>query len=107
MSNFIIYILTDSNRKHFEIGLSSNIFGTVIELQQSNSFIFNHGSSLNRIIYTASFTNLEAAHKKVNELQHFTHMQIERLIRKSNPNWNNLFPHHYQTFQKRNAHYAA
>ncbi len=59
MSNFIIYILTDSNRKRFEIGLSSNIFGTVMELQQSNNFIFN------------------------------------------------LFPHHHQTFQKRNAHYAA
>ncbi|WP_293906764.1 MULTISPECIES: hypothetical protein [unclassified Sphingobacterium] len=107
MSNFIIYILTDSNRKRFEIGLSSNIFGTVMELQQSNNFIFNQGGSLNRIIYTSSFTDLGAAHKKIDELQHFTRMQIERLIRKSNPNWNNLFPHHHQTFQKRNAHYAA
>jgi len=107
MNNFIIYILTDSNRKRFEIKLSLNIFSTVMELQQSNSFIFNQGPNLNRIIYTESFTSLETANKKITELQHFTSMQIERLIRKSNPNWNNLFPQQHQTFQKRNTHYAA
>ncbi len=107
MNNFIVYILTDSNRKHFEIGLSSNIFSKVLELEQSNSFIFNQGPRLNRIIYTEAFTSLEIANKKINDLQHFTTMQIERLIRKSNPNWNNLFPQQHHAFTKRDSHYAA
>ena len=81
MNNFIVYISTDNNRKHFKIGLSSNIFSTVMELQQSNNFIFNQGPSLNRIIYTESFTNSETANKRISELQHFTTMQVERLIR--------------------------
>ncbi len=107
MSNFIIYIVTDSNRRRFEIGLSSNIFNTVIELQQSNNLIFNQNPNLHRIIYIEAFTNLPCARKKMSELQHFTNMQIERIIRKSNPNWNNLFPQPHQAFQKRNTHYAA
>ncbi|WP_293954715.1 MULTISPECIES: hypothetical protein [unclassified Sphingobacterium] len=107
MSNFILYIATDSNRKRFEIGLSTNIFTTVMKLQQSNSFIFNQGSSLNRIIYTEAFTSLETANKKIDELQHFTAMQIERLIRRSNPNWNNLFPQPHPDCAKRGTSYAA
>ncbi|MCS4163405.1 GIY-YIG nuclease family protein [Sphingobacterium paramultivorum] len=107
MNNFIVYISTDNNRKHFKIGLSSNIFSTVMELQQSNSFIFNQGPSLNRIIYTESFTNPETANKRISELQHFTTMQVERLIRKYNPNWNNLFPQQHQAFNKRDSNHAA
>lgn len=107
MSNFILYIVTDSNRKHFEIGFSTDIMTTVLKLQKFNSLIFNQRPSLNRIIYTEAFTSLEAAKKKIDELQHFTAMQIERLIRKSNPNWNNLFPQPHRDFAKRGASYAA
>ncbi|WP_293944815.1 MULTISPECIES: hypothetical protein [unclassified Sphingobacterium] len=107
MSNFIVYILTDNNRRHFEINFTSNILSTVLELQQTNSFIFQQGANLNRIIYSEAFTELSCAKKRINELQNFTHMQIERIIRKNNPNWNNLYPQQQQSYIKRNSSYAA
>ena len=106
MSNFIVYILTDNNRRYFEIDFTSNIFSTVMELQQTNSFTFQQGSNLNRIIYSEAFAKLACAKKRMNELQQFTHLQIERIIRKNNPNWNNLYPQQ-QSYVKRDSNYAA
>ncbi len=107
MSNFIVYILTDNNRRYFEIDFTSNMLSTVVELQQANSFTFQQGSSLNRIIYSEAFSKLACAKKRMNELQNFTHLQIERIIRKNNPNWNNLFPQQQQAYPKGNTNYAA
>jgi putative endonuclease len=107
MSNFIVYILTDNNRKHFKIDFTSNILSTALELQQTNNFIFQHGPSLTRIIYTETFSNLGSAKKKMNELKNFTSMQIEKIVRKHNPNWHNLFPQQQQTYPKGESHYAA
>ncbi|WP_104382662.1 hypothetical protein [Sphingobacterium sp. HMA12] len=107
MSNFIVYILTDNNRRYFEIDFTSNMLSTIVELQQVNSFTFQQGSHLNRIIYSEAFSKLACAKKRMNELQNFTHLQIERIIRKNNPNWNNLYPQQQQSYAKRNSNYAA
>lgn len=107
MSNFIVYIVTDNNRRYFEIDFTSNMFSTVMELQQANSFILQRGPHLNRIIYSEAFSKLACAKKRMNELQNFTRMQIERVIRKNNPNWNNLYPQQHQAYPKRNTNYAA
>ncbi|MDR2273467.1 MAG: hypothetical protein LBF27_21340 [Sphingobacterium sp.] len=107
MSNFIVYIRTDNNRRYFEIDFTANIFSTVMELQEANSFIFQQGPNLNRIIYSEAFPKLSCAQKRMNELQSFTRMQIERIIRKNNPNWNNLYPQQQQSYTKRNNSYAA
>ncbi|MDM1292855.1 hypothetical protein HX021_00925 [Sphingobacterium sp. N143] len=107
MGNFIVYILTDNNRRHVEIDFTSNIFSTVIALQQSNNFIFHQGPHLNRMVYSEAFSNLENAKRKMDELRGFTRMQLERIIRKHNPNWNNLYPQQHQVYQKRNTSYAA
>ncbi|MEZ0451457.1 hypothetical protein ACR78Z_03200 [Sphingobacterium thalpophilum] len=107
MGNFIVYILTDNNRNHFKIDFTSNIIRTAIELQQSSNFIFQQGPDLTRIIYCETFPSLGAARKKIQELQRFTRMQIERIIRKHNPNWNNLFQQPQQGYPKSTSHYAA
>ncbi|WP_343559935.1 hypothetical protein [Sphingobacterium sp.] len=107
MGKFIVYILTDNNRRYFEIDFTSNIFSTVMELQQANNFILQQGPHLNRIIYSEEFSQLAYAKKRMSELQNFTRMQIERVIRKNNPNWNNLYPQQQQAYPKRSTNFAA
>lgn len=107
MSKFIVYIRTDNNRRHFDIDFTSNIADVAFAIQQSNSFIFQQGPNLNRIIYTETFANLECAKKKMNELCCYTNMQLERLIRKHNPNWINLYPLPHHVVAKRATYYAA
>ncbi|MBE8712338.1 GIY-YIG nuclease family protein [Sphingobacterium hungaricum] len=90
MNNVVVYIVTDSNRKFLEIGTSTNLSQTIFELQNHNKTLFSAFGNLNRVVFSEEFSNPFLAEKKVSELRNYTRMQIERLIRKTNPNWLNL-----------------
>lgn len=84
-----LYILTDCNRNNFKTGYVSskeeleNLFGK----SKLNS-LAREGSW--RVVYFKEYHTNINAQLALRELNFYTRMQIERLIRKSNPNWINL-----------------
>lgn len=87
MQRHFIYITSDANRTYLEVGYCQNIDLQLFELQQAaNRFMIN-SPKFNRIVHIEEFENYEHAQKRKTEMNSFTKMQKERLIRKSNPNW--------------------
>jgi putative endonuclease len=76
-----VLILTDNNRNALNI--------KVLDLQETNEeAVIN--LSHPRLIYQETFDKPELAEARKTELENFTRMQKERVIRRSNPNWVNL-----------------
>jgi len=92
MENFSLYILTDSNRRFLEIGISSNLNCSLAESQQDSANLFKQASKLTRLVWLEEFAHRELAERKKKELTLYTRMQLEKLIRRNNPNWNHILP---------------
>lgn len=76
-----ILILTDNNRNALNISMI-----------EDNEFITGSlcHSGTHRLIYQETHESQEQAVIRLRELQSYTRMQKERIIRRSNPNWINL-----------------
>lgn len=74
---YYILILTDNNRNSLNVSMlyEDEICGVV---------------GRQRLIYQEIHESLDAAKTRLQELQGYTRMQKERIIRRSNPNWVNL-----------------
>lgn len=74
---YYILILTDNNRNTLNVSMlnENEIYGVV---------------GRQRLIYQEIHESLGAAKSRLQELQGYTRMQKERIIRRSNPNWVNL-----------------
>lgn len=90
--NYRILILTDSNRNFLEVVLSDNLLGTIQDIYTSHQALFTTTHHLTRIVYEESFSSAELANKRLRELKSSPKMLRERLIRRHNPNWLNLYP---------------
>lgn len=90
--NYKIIIMTDNNRRLLEIMLTDDLLSTVQHLYQSNRSLSNSFVSLNRIVYVESFASKSEAEKRLSVIRSYPRIFCERLIRKSNPNWLNLYP---------------
>lgn len=89
MKKHIIYLVTDANRIHVEAAYCQDFVPQLADLQFS-SYRNIALSKFNRIVHIEEFTYAEQAQKRLSELNHFTRMQKERLIRRYNPNWLNI-----------------
>ncbi|MGN0002684.1 MAG: GIY-YIG nuclease family protein [Sphingobacterium composti] len=87
MQKHIVYIITDANRIYVEAGYCQDISLKLFELQNSANSFMLCGSKFSRIVHTEEFDTFEAAERRKNELNTFTRMQKEKLIRRYNPNW--------------------
>ncbi len=93
MNNFYTYIITDSNRRFLQPGISQNLNLVYNELQNyQESKLFSY-AILNRIVHIETFPTKAAAQKRLTDLNQMGRMVKERLIRKNNPNWLSLCPH--------------
>jgi len=90
MNKLTVYIVTDANRKFLEVGVTSLLTHVIYELNNHNKALFSSFSPLNRIVYYQFANSDQEAEKIANTLKGYTRMQLERLIRKANPNWLNL-----------------
>lgn len=82
---YYIQIFTDNNRQKLQVSIKPNI-----DLINHNNEIGQH-PSCTRLVYQEIHETEKTAAQRMNELDGYTRMQLERLIRRSNPNWNNLF----------------
>ncbi|MGO1243761.1 MAG: GIY-YIG nuclease family protein [Sphingobacterium sp.] len=85
-----VYIITDSNRAYLEVGYCTDITNRLHEIKNSATILFGKATKLSNIVYIANFQTQNEAKQRQQELQQFTRMQRERIIRMKNPNWLNL-----------------
>lgn len=89
MQKHYIYIITNSNRAYLEVEQCQDISLRMQELKDSDSLFFSN-AKLTNIVYLEEFDSYDLALKRKQQLEQFTRMQKERLIRLKNPNWLNL-----------------
>ncbi|HLW49958.1 MAG TPA: hypothetical protein VKZ78_03230 [Sphingobacteriaceae bacterium] len=78
---YFVLIFTDNNRDALKISvLEDHKFYSELQANVSK----------HRLIYREVHESYDAAMVRFKELQAYTRMQKERVIRKSNPNWVNL-----------------
>ena len=87
-----VYIVTDSNRTYLEVGYCTDINNRLHEIKNSSTILFGKATKLSNIVYIVNFETYEEAKQRKRQLQQFTRMQRERVIRMKNPNWLNLAP---------------
>jgi putative endonuclease len=107
MKSHILYIITDSNRQFLNVDITSDFTRTVNEIKSSSNVFFPNGPHLTRIVYMEKFESREQAKKRQLELNQFTRMQKEKLIRRHNTNWNNLCPSCNSASQKKSVAYTS
>lgn len=89
---FRIIMMTDSNRNFLEVILTDNLLYTIQDIYSAHQTIFNTTYRLTRIVYEESFVSEAAAKRRLSELQSYPKTFRERLVRRRNPNWLNLYP---------------
>lgn len=87
MKKYIVYIITDANRIYLHADVCQDLSIKLYELQNATSTLFLSGPKYTRIIHTEEFEHKDDAERRASELNSFTRMQKEKLIRKNNPNW--------------------
>lgn len=107
MKTHTLYIITDSNRQFLNVNITADFTRTVNEIKSSNNIFFPNGPHLTRVVYIEKFESKEQAEKRQIELNHFTRMQKEKLIRKHNANWNSLCPSNIHLDQKKSVAYTS
>ena len=87
MQKHFIYITSDANRIYLEAGYCQDLDLQLFEIQQAKSNFMNSTPKFSRIVYMEEYESFEAAQKRKMELNSYTKMKKERLIRRKNPNW--------------------
>ncbi|WP_166335915.1 GIY-YIG nuclease family protein [Sphingobacterium chungjuense] len=87
-----IVILTDSNRRYLEVLMTNNLLDVLHHITMAQQTQLNLTTKLSRIVYEETYATESGAVDRLKELQTYTRMQRERLVRRQNPNWLNLHP---------------
>ena len=91
MQKHLVYIATDANRLYLEVDYCQDINVKYFELlAQLSSCFLSPSPKLSRIILVEEYPTFEAAVKRKAELNMYTRMMKERVIRRNNPNWLSL-----------------
>ncbi|SEN97040.1 putative endonuclease [bacterium A37T11] len=88
--NRFIYILTDCKRKSLHVGMAADLLHTVTFYRENAHLFFDAAINPTRLVYFEELTDDTTACARFNQLQRFTRMQKERLIRAVNVNWVDL-----------------
>lgn len=89
MNNYI-YILTDSNRSSLHVGMVDDLKNVPKTYRDLTGLFLDDYSTVFRLVYHEALPTFAAALRRLQELNGYTRMQKERLIRKHNPNWLDL-----------------
>ena len=87
MKRHIVYITTDANRLYLEAGYCQDITLKLLEIQSAGTSFMLKGPKFTRIVHIEEFDNYDLAIRRTIELNQYTRMQKEKLIRRNNPNW--------------------
>lgn len=88
-----IFILTDCKRNSLHVGYSDDLLSTVNLYKEKRNLFFDNDTMVSRLVYSEEFYREEEALIRFNEFKAYTRQQKERLIRQTNPNWQDLTVH--------------
>lgn len=100
MQKHIIYIAADANRTYLEVDYCQDIALKSFEIQSFKTNFLSKTPKLTRIVFTEICDTLEIAQRRMSELNNYTKMQKDRLIRRNNPNWLSIPAINYVTNKK-------
>lgn len=100
MQKHFIFITSDANRIYLEAGYCQDVALQLFELQQTSTSFMRTGPKFSRIVHIEEMDSMEAAQRRKIEVNTYTKMQKERLIRKSNPNWLSIAKYDIITHKK-------
>ena len=86
-----VYIMTNKNKTTLYVGVTSNLYERVKEHQTKrypNSFTSRY--NLFHLVYFENFHSIEEAIAREKQLKAGAREKKENLIKKFNPNWNDL-----------------
>lgn len=96
MNKSYLVLTTDPNRRTIQVHFTDDVASLLVSIHSNPVGTGNrpHSDSIlaNRVVYQEYFTHTAPAIDRYTVLKQFTRMQLERLVRKSNPNWLNLYP---------------
>lgn len=84
-----VYILTNTNRQNFKIGLTDDLNYTVQYYKQRQAQSINKHQDAARLVYFEEISQ-DRALSRLCEIDAYTRSQKERLIRRDNTNWIDL-----------------
>jgi putative endonuclease len=85
-----LYILTDCNRKTLHMGITDDMSNEMQRMKEWYGLFVDPRSIPTRLVYQSHFSTEAAALEQYKLYQSYTRMQSEKLIRKQNPNWQDL-----------------
>lgn len=93
MQSYHLVIVTDPNRQTLRLYYTQNIEELLYAINKKDSLFSSvHTAKMRyRIIYQEIFSNSVEVLARYNFIKHFTRMQLEKLVRKNNPNWLSLY----------------
>lgn len=94
MCTYKVLVITDPNRKALRIYFTENI-AELLKSLKTKEDLFKSMESVQgnfRIVYQEVFGNNLMALARYESMKNFTRMQLEKLVRKNNPNWLSLYP---------------
>ena len=104
---YTIVILTDSNRRYLEVVITNDLSGVLQHISISQQTKMNLTTQLTRVVYEENYATEKHATERLKELNTYTRMQRERLVRRQNPNWLNLHPSKPLVPMYNSTHYAS
>lgn len=88
MKKHFIVITSDANRYTLKTAYCQDVDSYLLQLNLANNLTISYSSPhRNRIVYIEGFSTREEAEQRRNQINLYTKMQKEKLIRRKNPNW--------------------
>jgi|SRR5690606_11710491 len=85
-----IYILTDTNRKTLQVGITHDLSYTMSYCKEMYSLYFDSHKRCSRLVFFEEMPTRQQALQRFEEISKFTRTQQERIIRSGNADWRDL-----------------
>ena len=87
MKTSFVYILTNKNRTTLYIGVTSNLVKRLSEHNENRGSKFTKKYQVKHLICYETFEDLSTAIKREKQLKGWSRVKKNRIIDKTNPNW--------------------
>jgi putative endonuclease len=90
MSEYCVYIMTNTSRGTLYIGVTNNIEARVYEHQQGKGSVFTKKYHCHRLVYFDTYDNPDEAIAREKQLKNWRRQWKINLIEDTNPSWSDL-----------------
>lgn len=85
-----VYFITNSNRSSLQVGLTDSIVEFAKSFHKDQGLLAELNIGRERIVYFEEYSDVFRAKDRFLQIQKWTRLQKEKLLRGVNPNWTDL-----------------